>query len=390
MTNLGVLQGVTVIEITSSIAGPFAARILADMGATVLKIEPPDGGDAARKWGPPFWQGDATPFHAFNRGKRSVAVDLKDSAQCESLRSFIVAHADIVIQNLRPGLVDKYVLDGATLNKLAPGLIYCNIGGFGTKGPMKAQLGYEALIQGLTGLISLTGEPDREPVRIGTSLVDMGTSMWSVVGILGALARKRLTGEGCLIDACLYDTGIAWTALAMAGYQATGRIPTRQGLRGTAVIPNGAFKTNDGLMMLVVGTDAQFASLCSAIGQPALAIDERFVTNAARRSNEELLVSTLDAVFIKKSRAEWCSLLTIAGVAAVSLQDLGEAASSEQTIESEMLQDCPGDTLKVVGLPLRFNGERPRPDRKVPACGELSMESLQKLVKEIERKKNFS
>ena len=374
MSECHLLKGVKVVEITSSIAGPFAARILADMGATIFKIESPNGGDAARKWGPPFWQGDATPFHAFNRGKRSIAVDLKDAQQREALRAFIVEHADIVVQNLRAGLVDEYGLDGNTLLKAAPHLIYCNIGGFGTKGPMKSQLGYEALIQGLVGLISLTGEPDRDPVRIGTSLVDMGTSMWATVGILGALSNRRATGKGVVVDACLFDTGVAWTALAMAGYQATGKVPTRQGLRGTAVIPNGAFPANDGLLMLVVGTDAQFVTLCRAIGQPELAKDERFTTNAARRGNEEALMAILEAVFRTKSRAEWCELLTAAGVAAVSLQDLGEAAASEQTAASEMLQDCPGNSLKVVGLPLRFNGERPRFERDIPAIGELTLD----------------
>lgn len=381
MTSCEMLQGITVVEITSSLAGPFAARILADMGADVFKIEAPNGGDAARKWGPPFWRGDATPFHAFNRGKRSVAVDLKDPQQRDMLREFIVDRADIVLQNLRAGLVDDYGLDGATLRKAAPRLIYCNVGGFGTKGPMRSQLGYEALIQGLTGLISLTGEPDRDPVRIGASIVDMGTAMWAAIGTLAALQRRNVTGEGRVVDACLYDTGLAWTSLAMAAYQVTGKVPTRQGLRGVAVIPNGAFRASDGLLMLVVGTDAQFRSLCETLGQRELGDDPRFTTNAARRAHESELMEILNAVFLTKTRAEWCSALTAAGVAAVPLQDLGEAASSEQTTASEMLQDCPGDSLRVLGLPVRFDGERPRPRSAVPTCGELSVKDLLNLAK---------
>lgn len=381
MNTCDMLEGITVVEITSSLAGPFTARILSDMGADVLKIESPNGGDAARKWGPPFWRGDATPFHAFNRGKRSVAVDLKDAAQRDALRSFIVERADVVVQNLRAGLVDDYGLDAATLRKAAPRLIYCNVGGFGPTGPMRSQLGYEALIQGLTGLISLTGEPDRDPVRIGASIVDMGTAMWASIGILAALQRRNATGEGRVVDACLYDTGLAWTSLAMAGYQATGKVPTRQGLRGVAVIPNGAFRATDGLLMLVVGTDAQFRSLCVGLGNPALADDVRFTTNAARRAHEAELMQILNDAFAKKSRADWCAALTAVGVAAVPLQDLGEAANSEQTAASEMLQDCPGDTLRVVGLPVRFDGVRPQPTRAVPALGELSLDDLMKLAK---------
>jgi crotonobetainyl-CoA:carnitine CoA-transferase CaiB-like acyl-CoA transferase len=370
------LQGITVVEITSSLAGPFTARILSDMGADVFKIESPSGGDAARKWGPPFWRGDATPFHAFNRGKRSVAVDLKDASQRAELQRFIVEHADVVVQNLRAGLVDEYGLDGPTLLKAAPRLVYCNVGGFGPKGPMRSQLGYEALIQGLTGLISMTGEPDRAPVRIGASIVDMGTAMWAAIGILAALNRRNMTGEGRIVDACLYDTGLAWTSLSMAGYQATGKVPTRQGLRGTAVIPNGAFPASDGLLMLVVGTDVQFKALAKALGRPELGHDERFTTNAARRAHENELMDILNAVFLTKNRAEWCAALTAAGVAAVPLQDLGEAAASEQTEASEMLQDCPGDTLRVLGLPLRFDGERPRPERGIPPLGELKLTDL--------------
>jgi len=375
------LKGITVVEITSSLAGPFTARILSDLGADVFKIEAPEGGDSARKWGPPFWRGDATPFHSFNRGKRSVGVDLKNDAQRATLQQFIVERADVVVQNLRAGLVDTYGLDGPSLRKLAPRLVYCNVSGFGTKGPLRSQLGYEALIQGLTGLISLTGEPDRDPVRIGASIVDMGTAMWASIGILAALQRRQTTGEGGIVDACLYDTGLGWTSLAMASYQATGKVPTRQGLRGTAVIPNGAFRASDGMLMLVVGTDAQFRSLCGALGRKELGTDERFATNAARRANETPLMSLLDAIFLTKTRAEWCSALTAAGVAAVPLQDLGEAANSEQTEASEMLQDCPGDELKVVGLPIRFNGDRPRPLRGVPPCGELTTQDLVRLAK---------
>ena len=370
------LKGITVVEISSSVAAPFAARIMADLGADVYKIEPPGDGDAARRWGPPFWRGDATPFHAFNRGKRSVAVDLKDPPSRDVLRNFIVAKADVVIQNLRAGLIETFELDGINLLKVAPRLIYCNMGGFGSKGPMRSQMGYEALIQAITGLISVTGEPDRDPVRLGIPAADMGTGMWAVIGILAALQRRQTTGKGHIVEASLYDTGLGWTSMVMAQYQATGAIPQRQGLKGTSLVPNGGFRAADGMLMLTVGTDVQFQSLCRAVGRPELAQDPKYITNADRRAHEDELVALLNDTFLTKPRADWCSLLTASGVAAIPVQDLAEVANSEQTAASEMLQDCPGDDLHLIGLPIRIDGERPRPRNAAPACGELPLAEL--------------
>ncbi len=370
------LKGITVVEISSSVAAPFAARIMADLGADVYKIEPPGDGDAARRWGPPFWRGDATPFHAFNRGKRSVAVDLKDPPSRDVLRNFIVAKADVVIQNLRAGLIETFELDGINLLKVAPRLIYCNMGGFGSKGPMRSQMGYEALIQAITGLISVTGEPDRDPVRLGIPAADMGTGMWAVIGILAALQRRQTTGKGHIVEASLYDTGLGWTSMVMAQYQATGAIPQRQGLKGTSLVPNGGFRAADGMLMLTVGTDVQFQSLCRAVGRPELAQDPKYITNADRRAHEDELVALLNDTFLTKPRADWCSLLTASGVAAIPVQDLAEVANSEQTAASEMLQDCPGDDLRLIGLPIRIDGERPRPRNAAPACGELPLAEL--------------
>ena len=370
------LKGITVVEISSSVAAPFAARIMADLGADVYKIEPPGDGDAARRWGPPFWRGDATPFHAFNRGKRSVAVDLKDPPSRDVLRNFIVAKADVVIQNLRAGLIETFELDGINLLKVAPRLIYCNMGGFGSKGPMRSQMGYEALIQAITGLISVTGEPDRDPVRLGIPAADMGTGMWAVIGILAALQRRQTTGKGHIVEASLYDTGLGWTSMVMAQYQATGAIPQRQGLKGTSLVPNGGFRAADGMLMLTVGTDVQFQSLCRAVGRPELAQDPKYITNADRRAHEDELVALLNDTFLTKPRADWCSLLTASGVAAIPVQDPAEVANSEQTAASEMLQDCPGDDLRLIGLPIRIDGERPRPRNAAPACGELPLAEL--------------
>lgn len=381
MSEGNLLRGITVVEISSSVAAPFAGRIFADLGATVLKVEAPEGGDAARKWGPPFWRGDATPFHAFNRGKRSVTVDLKNPDHIKGLSDFIVEHADIVVQNLRAGLMERFGLDGKTLLKRQPRLIYCNIGAFGEKGPMRMQPGYEALMQAVSGLISLTGEAERDPVRIGSPIADMGTGMWAVIGSLAALHERQASGKGRVVGTALYDTALGWTAMAMAQYQATGKVPGRTGLKGISVVPNGGFHTSDGILVITVGTDVQFRACAAAMGRPELADDPRFVTNADRRANEQALTQILNSIFATKTRAEWCDILGAAGVAGIPVQDLAEAATSEQTLASEMLQDVPGDDLKLIALPIRFDGERPRPRWAAPDLNDLSVEELGALTK---------
>ena len=227
-------------------AGPFAGRVLADLGAEVVKIENPQGGDDARNWGPPFVRGAAPIFNAVNRNKRSAAVDLKDDAARAALRRFIVENADIVLQNLRPGLVESYGLDAATLRAAQPALIYCNLAAYGAEGPLRHLPGYDPLLQAFGGLMSLTGEEGREPVRTGPSIIDQGSAMWAVIGILSALYRRTATGEGCVVGTSLYETALSWANMHVAGYLASAAyrgawdrrisayVPTRGTRRATA------------------------------------------------------------------------------------------------------------------------------------------------------------
>src|SRR5437763_6540130 len=205
------LTGLTAVEIGTSVAGPFAGQILADLGARVVKIENPMGGDDARNWGPPFVRGASPIFNAVNRNKCSAAIDLKDEPQRAALRRFIVDQAVVELQNLRPGLIESYGLDAASLRAAAPALIYCNLAAYGTTGPLKQRPGYDPLMQAFGGLMTLTGEEGREPVRTGPSIVDQGSAMWAVIGILAALHRRTATGEGCEVATSLYETALSWT-----------------------------------------------------------------------------------------------------------------------------------------------------------------------------------
>src|SRR6202521_4259266 len=217
------LRGLTVIELGQNVAAPYAAQILGDLGADVIKIEKADGDDA-RRWAPPYWGATSAMFLSFNRHKRSVVVDLKDAAAREGLKTLILERADVVIQNLRPGAVAELGLDADTLRRLKPSLIYCTIGAFGVAGPLKHLPGYDPLMQAFAGLMSVTGEPDGPPVRLGTSLVDMGAGMWTVIGVISALLQRAATGKGATIDTSLYETGLAWMIYHAASFQASGEL----------------------------------------------------------------------------------------------------------------------------------------------------------------------
>jgi crotonobetainyl-CoA:carnitine CoA-transferase CaiB-like acyl-CoA transferase len=222
------LSGVTVIELGHSVAAPYACEILGDLGADVIKIEKADGDDA-RNWAPPYWGAMSATFLSLNRNKRSVVVNLKDPAQRERLRTLVVERADVVVQNLRPGSAAQCGLDADTLRAVKPSLIYCTIGAFGREGPLKDRPGYDPLMQAFGGLMSVTGEPEQQPVRVGTSIIDMAAGMWSVIGVVAALLQRRDTGKGSSIDTSLYETALGWMCYHAANFQACGELPCRFG-----------------------------------------------------------------------------------------------------------------------------------------------------------------
>ena len=254
------LSGIVVVELGHSVAAPAAGQILGDLGAEVVKIEKP-GGDDARKWGPPFLDGQAATFQAFNRNKRSVVCELRDPPQRARLVDFIVRKADVVLQNLRPGQVDELGLDAAALCGKKPSLVYCNVGAFGARGPLKDKPGYDPLMQAFGGIMSVTGEEGRPPVRVGPSIVDQGTALWGVVGILSALYRRRDTGKGGVVDVSLFETAAAWMGIHAAQYLGSGEIPLRHGSGQGGIAPYKAYLTKDGYLVVAAGNDALFEKL---------------------------------------------------------------------------------------------------------------------------------
>ena len=365
----GMLAGLTVVELGSSVAAPCAGQILADLGAEVIKVEKPDGDDA-RKWGPPSVEGVAATFVALNRNKKSVICDLRDPAQIERLRGFVLAHADVVVQNMRPGQADSLGLGGEALTAAKPGLIYCNIGAFGARGPLAARPGYDPLMQAFGGLMSVTGEEGRPPVRVAPSIIDVGTGLWAVIGILAALHRRPQAGRGGVVDVSLFETAVAWMSMHAAQYQASGQLPGRQGSGQRGIVPYRAFRTADGDLVVAAGNNSLFTRLAGALGHPEWAADPRFASNPLRVEHQAALYALIEPEMAARPSAAWVAALDVAGVPCAPVQDLEQMLGHEQTAALGMMQKLPGLDFSTVALPISFDGARPQPRLPVPGLGQ--------------------
>ncbi len=364
------LSGVTVVELGHSVAAPYAGLILADLGARVIKVENPGSGDYARGWGPPFWHDTASVFHALNRGKEGITVDFSNADDRAKLKALILDKADGVIQNLRPGILAKFGLTAEQMRAEKPALIWCDIGAFGTKGPLASKPGYDPLAQASTGIMSVTGEGGRPPVRVGVSLIDMGSGMWAVIGLLSALLARVNGGEGRMVSTSLYETGLAWMTVPLAGYAASGDVRKPYGSGTAEIVPYQAFATSDGWLMVAAGNDNLFRKLCGALGLDSLAADPAFATNAARVVNWERLIPQIEAAVTCYSTDALGQLLDDAGVPNAPLLGVDQVATHPQTSALEMLGRCDNDDIELVGIPLSFDGERPRARTPAPALGQ--------------------
>ena len=365
------LDGITVVEMGHSVAAPFGGQILADLGARVVKIEKPGAGDDARTWGPPFWHGAATVFQSLNRNKISAVVDMKDEVQLGKLRHFLETETDVVIQNMRPGLVDRYGI-GAGVRERNPRLIYCNLGAFGAKGPYVERPGYDPLMQAFGGIMSITGEEGRPPVRVGPPLVDMGSGMWSVIGILAALRRREITGEGCEVDTSLYETALSWVSSHTAMYLATGDIPGRIGSENPTLAPYKVFEASDHYVLIAAGNDNLFRRLSEALGHREWAEDERYATNPERVKRRAEVNAMVQAAVATKTRDEWVAILEKVGVPCAPLQSVDEIIDHPQTEALGMMQNTPDGAMRLMGLPISFDGERPETRLGPPTLGNGS------------------
>lgn len=362
------LSGLVVIEIGHSIAAPYAGMILGELGAEVIKVENPKGGDACRGWGPPFAEGAATCFHAVNRGKQGITCDLANPEDAARLKALILERADVVIHNLKFGALDKYGLGPSALVGEKPSLVCCNLNAFGAVGPLRERPGYDPMMQAYSGLMSLLGEDGRPPVRVTASIVDMGSATWSVIGILSALRERDRTGKGGIVDTSLYETSLALMSIMLADHLASGNLPVRHGSGVAMIVPYQAFEAADGYMMVAAGNDNLFRRLAAAIGRPSLAEDPRFRTNGERVVNRDALVATLSDIFKTETRGHWASLFDAAGIPNGPINSMDQVIADPQTQALGQIQRQ--GALSLVGLPLSFDGERPDFTKRAPALGE--------------------
>ena len=371
MSSAKPLAGTVVIEIGHSIAAPFAGLIFSELGADVLKVENPRGGDHARGWGPPFWEGTASAFHAYNRGKKGLSVDFNDEVAVAGLRRMILERADVVIQNLRAGVFEAAGLGAAGLLAEKPELIVCNIGAFGSTGPLMDKPGYDPLMQAFAGLMSITGEGGgRPPVRTGASLVDMGAGMWATIGILASLIDRANTRRGGSIDTSLYETALSWLTLPMASYGASGETRRPYGSGVAEIVPYQCFPTLDGWLMIAAGNDGLYRKLCAVLEHPEWATDGRFTSNAGRVAHRDVLLAMIEAATRPQKLAVLAARLDASGIPNAPLQDVAQVAAHPQTAALGILQaERPGG-LPMVGLPVSFDGTRPAMQFPVPHLGE--------------------
>ena len=373
------LAGIRVVELARILAGPWMGQTLADLGADVIKVEAPEG-DETRRWGPPFVHGadgaqaDAAYFHCCNRGKRSVIADFRSPRDLDLVRR-LIDRSDIVIENFKTGALQKFGLDYASVRPRNPRLIYCSVTGFGQDGPYSARAGYDAMIQAMSGIMDITGDPDGEPQKIGVALADILTGVYGVVAIQAALAARERTGEGQQVDMALFDVMVGVLANQALNYFVSGTAPHRIGNAHPNIVPYQTFPTSDGHVMVAVGSDSQFAKLCSILGRPDLAADEGYATNALRVRNRGALIPVLRQELKSCKRDELLARLADSGVPAGPINTIADVFSDPQVRARAMRidfdrPDIAGGKLSGLRTPLRFSSSQLCLTRPAPRLGE--------------------
>lgn len=365
------LEGIKVVELAQNLAGPFCAQILAHLGAEVIKVEKPNGGDDARGWGRVLSHEASSSFNAVNLSKKSVVADLKDPADVEKVRR-LVDTADVLVQNMRPGTLEGLGLGPETLMARNPRLIYCSVNAYGTTGPKKMDPGYEPIVQAFAGMMMMSGFPGGPPVRMGTQVLDHGSAMWAAIGVLAALAERHRTGRGRKVDTSLLETAIGWWTNPYAGYATTGEVPERHPTGSRGVVVFEGFETADGPIIVAAGNDGLFRKLCPVIGKPEWARDPSLATNRQRVDRREELVGEMQRVLKTKPRAHWLEVIAAAGIPCTPINALPEMLAEPQTRAIGMLQKVPGleRDVPLIALPLQFDGQRPPIRHRAPTLGE--------------------
>ena len=378
------LEGVRVLDLSRVLAGPWCTQLLADLGAVVTKIERPGAGDDTRHWGPP-WHGEgdsrvAAYFLSCNRGKKSAAIDFARPEGAALVRK-LAEQSDVVVENFKVGGLEKFGLDAMSLRAANPRLVYASITGFGQDGPYADRAGYDYIIQGMGGLMSVTGLPDDAPgggpMRVGVAVVDLFTGLYTCVAILSALYAREKNGEGAHVDMALFDTQLAMLANQASNALVSGKDPPRQGNTHPNIVPYQPFAAADQPIIIAVGNDRQFARLAEICGHPEWVKDERFISNAARVTNREEMVRLVSEEIARKRAADWLEQLEAAGVPAGAINRISQALGDVQAQHRQMVRTIAG--VPLVGSPVRLDGKRADSDLPPPSLGEHTAEILSSL-----------
>lgn len=382
------LSGIRVLELARILAGPWIGQILADLGAEVVKVESPQGDDT-RRWGPPFVHGregeqlDAAYFHACNRGKRSLVADFATEEGREAVRA-LAQRADVLIENFKVGALERFGLDQASVAKLNPRLIYCSVTGFGQSGPYAQRPGYDFIIQGMSGIMDLTGEADGPPQKIGVAFADLFTGTYGAIAVLAALAHRQRTGSGQHIDLSLLDCMVGVLANQGLNFLVRGQSPRRMGNEHPNIVPYQVFAVRDGHIVLAVGNDAQFERLCAWLEEPALASDPRFATNAARVEHREEIVGRIAARLKETTRDELLRAMEEQGIPAGPINSVAEVFADPQVLHRQMHLELPapwaaGGAVPAIRIPIRFSDAQLELTRPSPRLGEHTDEILSEI-----------
>jgi crotonobetainyl-CoA:carnitine CoA-transferase CaiB-like acyl-CoA transferase len=358
------LEGLVVVEIGQVISAPYAGSILADLGAEVIKVERP-GGEDGRQMGHAFRNGDSLGFQTLNRGKATVVIDFKKASGLAELEE-ILSRADVLIHNMRPGVAVTFQLDGPSVCDRHPRIIYSEISAFGHVGPLRFAPGYEPLVQAYSGICSINGGPEDPPMRLGISACDLGTGMWSVIGILTMVQRRHQTGRGGILNCSLLETALAWEAGRVDSWMNLHSMPERHASGHPDLVPYQSFEASDGPFIICCGNDRLFDKLATEVGHPEWITDERFSTNRARLSNKAPLIDELSLVFCTERRAVWFRRLREAGVPSAPIHSVPEALEEAQVVALGMIQNVPDRDFTLTGIPLSFDGCRPSIRRGAP------------------------
>jgi crotonobetainyl-CoA:carnitine CoA-transferase CaiB-like acyl-CoA transferase len=377
----GALDGYRVLDLSRILSGPYCTMVLADFGAEVVKVERPGSGDDTRAWGPPFVAGESAYYLSINRNKRSITVDLGQEPGREIIYA-LARDSDVVIENFRPGTADRIGVGYERLRQENPRLVYCSISGFGQEGPYRDRPGYDALAQAMSGMMSITGEPDGPPTKHGMSIADIGAGMWAALAIVSALLARERTGQGQYIDISLLDTQISWLTYTAGSYFATGENPDRYGSAHPSIVPYQPFATADGYLMLAVGNDRLWQQFCEVADRPELATQPGYATSAERVVNRDTVVAVVEEIMRQRTTAEWMHVLEEAGIPAGPINSVVQALTDPHVLARQMivtLDHATAGAVSMTGNPAKFSATPGEIRSAPPLLGQHTDELLRSL-----------